>query len=184
MGAEGMGEAEQVSALIGDIYDASLDPALWPSVLERACRLTQSAAGAMMAYTSAPEGTALSVSWGAEEYADSYCTYNAINPLNIPTLLQRPGRLSRPRMSYPTRNSLKGSARHLYETVYCQRGQMENLIKLHGQMAGVNAGCNFSLALSWPLGMPVAIEAGEECRRTMCHAQNSRCYYHLDFPVH
>jgi len=27
--------------------------------------------------------------------------------------------------------SLKGSARHLYETVYCQRGQMENLIKLH-----------------------------------------------------
>jgi hypothetical protein len=27
--------------------------------------------------------------------------------------------------------SLKGSARHLYETVYCLRGQMENLIKLH-----------------------------------------------------
>lgn len=82
-----MGEAEQVSTLIGDIYDASLDPALWPSVLERACCLTQSAAGAMMAYTSGAEGTALSVSWGAEEYADSYCTYNAINPLNIPTLL-------------------------------------------------------------------------------------------------
>jgi hypothetical protein len=27
--------------------------------------------------------------------------------------------------------SLKGSAQHLYEDVYCQRGQMENLIKLH-----------------------------------------------------
>ena len=27
--------------------------------------------------------------------------------------------------------SLKGSAQHLYENVYCQRGQMENLIKLH-----------------------------------------------------
>jgi hypothetical protein len=27
--------------------------------------------------------------------------------------------------------SLEGSAQHLYETVYCQRGQMENLIKLH-----------------------------------------------------
>ena len=26
--------------------------------------------------------------------------------------------------------SLKDSARHLYESVYCQRGQMENLIKL------------------------------------------------------
>jgi Transposase DDE domain group 1 len=27
--------------------------------------------------------------------------------------------------------SLKGTAQHLYEDVYCQRGQMENLIKLH-----------------------------------------------------
>src|SRR5258705_4728734 len=27
--------------------------------------------------------------------------------------------------------SLKGPAQHLYEDVYCQRGQMENLIKLH-----------------------------------------------------
>ena len=27
--------------------------------------------------------------------------------------------------------SLTGSAQHLYENVYCQRGQMENLIKLH-----------------------------------------------------
>jgi len=27
--------------------------------------------------------------------------------------------------------SLKGTAQHLYENVYCQRGQMENLIKLH-----------------------------------------------------
>jgi hypothetical protein len=27
--------------------------------------------------------------------------------------------------------SLAGSAQYLYENVYCQRGQMENLIKLH-----------------------------------------------------
>src|SRR5262252_9262118 len=27
--------------------------------------------------------------------------------------------------------SLKGTARHLYESTYCERGQMENLIKLH-----------------------------------------------------
>jgi Transposase DDE domain group 1 len=27
--------------------------------------------------------------------------------------------------------SLEGTAQHLYEDVYCQRGQMENLIKLH-----------------------------------------------------
>jgi hypothetical protein len=27
--------------------------------------------------------------------------------------------------------SLPGKARHLYKTVYCERGQAENLIKLH-----------------------------------------------------
>jgi Transposase DDE domain group 1 len=27
--------------------------------------------------------------------------------------------------------SLRGTAQHLYEDIYCQRGQMENLIKLH-----------------------------------------------------
>ena len=88
-----MSKIEQASKLIGDIYDAALDPALWPRVLESACRLTESVAAAMTAYTSASESTALSVSWGAaEEYADSYCNYNAINPLNVPTLLYaRPG---------------------------------------------------------------------------------------------
>ena len=30
-----MDEVEQVSALIGDIYDASLDPALWCPVLQQ-----------------------------------------------------------------------------------------------------------------------------------------------------
>ena len=33
-----MGELEQVSALIGDIYDAALDPKLWPSVFESTCK--------------------------------------------------------------------------------------------------------------------------------------------------
>ena len=27
--------------------------------------------------------------------------------------------------------TLEGSAEYLYEDIYCQRGQMENLIKLH-----------------------------------------------------
>ncbi len=32
-----MSEAEQLSLLIGEIYDAALDPVLWPAVLERVC---------------------------------------------------------------------------------------------------------------------------------------------------
>jgi len=43
--------------------------------------------------------------------------------------------------------SLKGSAQHLYEDVYCQRGQMENLIKLHkAQMASDRMSCHSATA--------------------------------------
>jgi hypothetical protein len=43
--------------------------------------------------------------------------------------------------------SLKGSARHLYETVYCLRGQMENLIKLHkAQLASDRMSCHSATA--------------------------------------
>ena len=43
--------------------------------------------------------------------------------------------------------SLKGSARHLYENVYCQRGQMENLIKLHkAQLASDRMWCHSATA--------------------------------------
>jgi hypothetical protein len=38
--------------------------------------------------------------------------------------------------------SLKGGAKHLYETVYCARGEMENLIKLHkAQLASDRTSC-------------------------------------------
>jgi hypothetical protein len=43
--------------------------------------------------------------------------------------------------------SLKGSAEHLYEDVYCQRGQMENLIKPHkAQMASDRMSCHSATA--------------------------------------
>jgi len=32
-----MAEIEQFSRLLGDIYDASLDPALWPEAFAKAC---------------------------------------------------------------------------------------------------------------------------------------------------
>jgi GTP cyclohydrolase FolE2 len=38
--------------------------------------------------------------------------------------------------------SLEGTAQHIYEDVYCQRGQMENLIKLHkAQLASDRMSC-------------------------------------------
>jgi Transposase DDE domain group 1 len=43
--------------------------------------------------------------------------------------------------------SLEGSAQHLYENVYCQRGQMENLIKLHKtQLASDRMSCHSATA--------------------------------------
>jgi Transposase DDE domain group 1 len=43
--------------------------------------------------------------------------------------------------------SLKGFAQHLYEDVYCQRGQMENLIKLHkAQLASDRMSCHSATA--------------------------------------
>jgi hypothetical protein len=43
--------------------------------------------------------------------------------------------------------SLEGSAQHLYENVYCQRGQMENLIKLHkAQLSSDRMSCHSATA--------------------------------------
>ena len=43
--------------------------------------------------------------------------------------------------------SLGGTARHLYENVYCRRGQMENLIKLHkAQLASDRMSCHSATA--------------------------------------
>jgi hypothetical protein len=43
--------------------------------------------------------------------------------------------------------SLGGTAQHLYENVYCQRGQMENLIKLHkAQLASDRMSCHSATA--------------------------------------
>ena len=43
--------------------------------------------------------------------------------------------------------SLSGDPRHLYEDVYCARGQPENLIKMHkGQLASDRTSCQSPLA--------------------------------------
>src|SRR5262245_43871988 len=41
---------EQLSHLIGDIYDAALDPALWVSVLETTCRYLGGATSALQSH--------------------------------------------------------------------------------------------------------------------------------------
>jgi hypothetical protein len=48
-----MDEAEQVSRLIGDVYDAALDPATWPKALEKTCRYVEGMASTLLSQDSA-----------------------------------------------------------------------------------------------------------------------------------
>ena len=42
-----MREAEELSQVVGDIHDASLDPALWPTAIESICRYVGAASAGL-----------------------------------------------------------------------------------------------------------------------------------------
>jgi DNA-binding CsgD family transcriptional regulator len=84
-----MAEADQVSDLIGDIYDASLDPNLWPQVLERTCGYVKGMTSALMAQDSAQGSAQFYFLWGDDpHYTRLYNdTYVKLSPVLVPTLL-------------------------------------------------------------------------------------------------
>jgi DNA-binding CsgD family transcriptional regulator len=85
-----MDEAEQVSQLIGDIYDAALDPALWPHVLEHTCSYVEGVAAAIMSHDSAHKNAQFYFSWGDDpHYSKTYHeTYVKLNPAITTAVLQ------------------------------------------------------------------------------------------------
>jgi hypothetical protein len=84
-----MDEAEQVSQLIGDVYDASLDPAEWPNVLEQTCHYVQGVASTLLSQDSVQRNAQFHFSWGDDpEYTRSYRDkYIKINPLLLPMVI-------------------------------------------------------------------------------------------------
>lgn len=84
-----MDEVEQVSRLVGDIYDASLDPALWPEVLKTTCEYIEGATGTLMSQETAPGNAHFYFQWGNDEkFLQSYQDlYVKLNPVLVPTLL-------------------------------------------------------------------------------------------------
>ena len=84
-----MDEAEQVSRLIGDVYDAALDPASWPKALEKTCRYVEGMASTLLSQDSAQKTAEFHFSWGDDpEYTRSYQdTYVKMNPLLLPMVL-------------------------------------------------------------------------------------------------
>jgi len=80
-----MAEVEDVSALIGEIYDAALDPALWPSAFQKVCKYTNSSQVSLFSQDSVRNIADLHFSAGLEPqfeelYKQKYCKINPIFP--------------------------------------------------------------------------------------------------------
>ena len=68
-----MNEAEQLSALIGEIYDSALDRSLWTTTLEHTCDYIQGQSGGLVAQGPMQSKVQLFFEWGtAPEYIESY----------------------------------------------------------------------------------------------------------------
>jgi DNA-binding CsgD family transcriptional regulator len=81
-------EAEELSRLIGDIYDASLDPALWPAVFKQTCKYMGGSAASLSSQD--PVGSTLNIHFtsgydlGFEQlYVEKYRKINPIFPTAI-----------------------------------------------------------------------------------------------------
>ena len=81
-----MREAEELSRVISDIYDASLDPALWPTAIESVCGYIGAASAGLHSQDSITRVTDALFWWGhassAPHYFQAYREkYGKINPI-------------------------------------------------------------------------------------------------------
>jgi DNA-binding CsgD family transcriptional regulator len=63
-----MDEAEQLSELVGSIYDAALDPTLWPAVLGETCRFVDCVSGTLNSYDTVRSSLTINVSHGYDPH--------------------------------------------------------------------------------------------------------------------
>jgi DNA-binding CsgD family transcriptional regulator len=83
-----MEEVERVSRLIGDIYDASLDPELWSAVFEKVGGYVQGSTAFVASQDTVTKTAQFYFNWGTEPryvqlYLESYCKLNPV----LPTIL-------------------------------------------------------------------------------------------------
>ena len=85
-----MEESEQVSQLVGGIYDAALDRSLWPSVLESTCGYVRGLSAILGAEDSVQRSTRFFFQWGNDPHFLKLYeqTYSRLNPMTIPTVLR------------------------------------------------------------------------------------------------
>lgn len=85
-----MKEAERVSNLIGDIYDAALDPSLWLGVMEQTSSYVVGVAATLQSHDILQQNASFFFTWNDNpEYTKSYIeTYARLNPAIVPTMMQ------------------------------------------------------------------------------------------------
>src|SRR6058998_2913249 len=78
-------EAEELSALIGDIYDAALDPTLWPQVLPRSAHFVGGPAAALFSKDAATKRGDTAYDCGIDPYYRQlyFEKYIKLDPLTI-----------------------------------------------------------------------------------------------------
>src|SRR5215831_11530611 len=88
--SEVLDETEQLSQLIGDIYDAALDPTLWVATLEKTCNYVGGIASALQSHDVLQRSACFYFSWNDNpEYTKSYIEkYASINPAIVPATIQ------------------------------------------------------------------------------------------------
>jgi PAS domain-containing protein len=76
-------DPERLSALIGDVYDAALDPELWPSVLEAICAFVGGPMANIYAQDAIEKTANRYFTWGHDpHYVSLYLeTYAGLNPM-------------------------------------------------------------------------------------------------------
>jgi DNA-binding CsgD family transcriptional regulator/PAS domain-containing protein len=77
-----MADVDQVSSLIGDIYDAALDPSLWGSVLEKSTKFAEAAASSLTSWSLTSKVAKVQYSFGVtpEAHRDYEEIYSKIDP--------------------------------------------------------------------------------------------------------
>ncbi len=87
-------ERQQLSDLLGTVYDAALDPALWTSVIKQACGYLDCMGGILAAYDLSLEHQSLSASWGFEDkYMATYAEALREQPLIPASFRLKPGEI-------------------------------------------------------------------------------------------
>jgi DNA-binding CsgD family transcriptional regulator len=83
-----MTEAQQISCLIGDIYDAALDPELWPRVLQKGCAFVGGVASNLYSEDSATKTGNIHYTWGVDRHYGRlyYDRYIKLNPFTTAQL--------------------------------------------------------------------------------------------------